>query len=313
MKNVYVIVVTYNGIKWIEECLTSLNKSSLANSIIVVDNNSNDNTVDFVKSEFPNVILLEQKENLGFGKANNIGMMFALKQNADFIFLLNQDAFVDENTIESLVYASQDNPEYDVLSPIQLDYSGSLLEHYFFKFMVEESFNNFFSDFILKNDLKSVYDVHYIQAAAWFLPINTINKIGGFDPIFYHYGEDNNYCQRLLYHNMKIGISPNIFIRHDSHKPKTDHTQLFSKKYYDNYLRVVYFKYADINRNFGKQEIRNEIKKNYILILKSLVKFNLGKVFGYCKQTLLFQKNIKVIMVSRARNKVIHLNHLQSE
>ncbi len=49
--------------------------------------------------------------------------------------------------------------------------------------------------------IKDVYDFNFISAAAWLLPINTLKMIGGFDPIFFHYGEDENYCQRIKYHN----------------------------------------------------------------------------------------------------------------
>ncbi|MNK66765.1 N-acetylglucosaminyl-diphospho-decaprenol L-rhamnosyltransferase [compost metagenome] len=310
---VFVIIVTYNGMKWIEECLKSISESSIPLSIIVVDNNSSDETTAFIKNNFPDVVLFEQTANLGFGKANNLGLSYALKQNADFVFLLNQDAFLEKHTAEKLIKVSKESKEYGILSPIQLDYSGKNLEYYFSKFMAEDSSGTFYSDFVVNNELKPVYDVSFIQAAAWLLPIETVKKIGGFDPIFYHYGEDNNYCQRLEFHKMKIGVVPNTFIRHDSHKPKRENIDLFSAKYFNFYLREIFFKYADINKTYGKREINKEKKKAYKLIIMSLMNFKPQKALGYLKQLRLFKSKIKDINYSRSTNKNIYPNHIEIE
>ncbi len=310
---VYVVIVTYNGMKWIEECLKSIFESSIPLSIIVIDNNSSDGTTTFIKNNFAEVILFEQTANLGFGKANNLGLSYALKQNADFAFLLNQDAFLEKYTVEKLIKVSKESKEYGILSPIQLDYSGKKLEYYFSKFMGEDSSESFYSDFVLNNDLKSVYEVSFIQAAAWLLPIDTIKKIGGFDPIFYHYGEDNNYCQRLGFHKMKIGVVPNTFIRHDSHKPKKESLDLFSDKYYAYYLREIFFKYADINKVFGNREISKERKKNYKMAIVSLLNFKPLNTIGYLKQLRLFKAKIEDINNSRLTNKTVYPNHIEIE
>jgi GT2 family glycosyltransferase len=307
------IVVTYNGMKWIRECLSSLYSSSLPIDVVVIDNDSSDQTVSYIKSEFPDVILFEQKENLGFGKANNIGLAYALKQNADFVFLLNQDAFVNKNTIEKLVRVAQNKPEYGVLSPIQLGYSGKLLETYFFRFMAEDNSRSFYSDFVLDNKLKDIYDINFIQAAAWLLPIDAIKKIGGFDPLFYHYGEDNNYCQRLLYHNMKIGIVPDSFIRHDSHKPKSEQIKLFSEKYFDIYKKEIAVKYANINVEFTTENISKEINKNHKVILYNFLKLDFAKVRGFLKQLNILNKMVKLIEISRNKNVHVNSNYLNLE
>jgi N-acetylglucosaminyl-diphospho-decaprenol L-rhamnosyltransferase len=98
-KKICVIVITYNGAKWVEGCFGSLMQSSVPLNIIAVDNASSDNTVALIKNKFAGVALIESGTNLGFGKANNIGLKRAAEDNADFIFLLNQDAFVKPDTI----------------------------------------------------------------------------------------------------------------------------------------------------------------------------------------------------------------------
>jgi GT2 family glycosyltransferase len=76
---IFSLVVTYNGAKWIAGCLDSLKASSTDNEIIVVDNGSTDRTKTIVRESYPEVFLLENADNLGFGQANNQGLRMALE------------------------------------------------------------------------------------------------------------------------------------------------------------------------------------------------------------------------------------------
>ena len=107
---VLVIIVSYNFERWINRCLGSLRKSSHPIDVMVIDNGSKDRSVDIIKNDFPEVRLVETGKNLGFGRANNIGLKFALDEGYDFAFLLNQDAWIDDNTIKILVETAQIHP-----------------------------------------------------------------------------------------------------------------------------------------------------------------------------------------------------------
>ena len=121
------IVVTYYGMFWVEKCLGSLLNSNLTNhTILVIDNGSKDKTIEIIQKKFPNVILIETGKNLGFGKANNIGLKWAHKNNAEYIFLLNQDAWIFEDTIGKLITISKEYPEYGIISPVQFNANKTL-------------------------------------------------------------------------------------------------------------------------------------------------------------------------------------------
>ncbi len=207
------IVVTYNGERWIQKCLDSLVLSSLSNSIIVVDNASKDSTVSIVKHNYSNVRIVETGKNVGFGKANNIGIEIAIQQSADYVFLLNQDAWIENTTIEKLINASKQNDDFGIISPFHNNYDGSGIEKYFNDYVLAFYTSGYLKDF--KNErVKQIYSSSFIHAACWLMPITTIKKIGGFDPLFFHYGEDNDYVQRLLRNNLKIGFVPNALFYH---------------------------------------------------------------------------------------------------
>lgn len=212
---VYVIVVTYNGMKWIDRCLGSLRNSSILLKTIVIDNQSTDGTCDFIRDNYKEIELIVATSNLGFGKANNIGLRKALKENADFVFLLNQDAWILEDTIKKLLNVAYENTLYGILSPIHLNRQENSLEKQFQYFLNESNTNGFVSDSYLGN-FKSIYSTSFVSAAAWLLPIRAVKKIGLFDPLYFHYGEDDDYIHRARYHGFKIGIVPSAKIVHDA-------------------------------------------------------------------------------------------------
>ena len=212
---VLAIVVTYNGEFWISKCLQSLTTSSHPVDVVVIDNLSADNTVDIIKKEFPAIEIIEAGENLGFGKANNIGFKKALKENADFIFLLNQDAWIHRNTIAELLSIATTIEGFGILSPFHLKADHSTLERTFVDF-ISAAYNEKIIEDLYLQELKPVYETSYVHAAAWLISKECLETVGGFDPIFKHYGEDDDYLQRARYFGFKIGLVPSATIVHDA-------------------------------------------------------------------------------------------------
>lgn len=223
MRKVFVIIVTYKGHQWYERCFTSLRDSEYPVQTIVIDNASNDGTVEYIREHFPEIHLIESKENLGFGRANNIGLRYALDHGCDYVFLLNQDAWIQPNSISELVKSHEQFPEYGVLSPMHItaDKKGLFIE-------IEDGkidhANSLLSDCYFQS-LKDVYTFKYINAAAWLITRRTLETVGGFDPIFFLYGEDDNYLQRMEYHGVKLGLIPKVQIIHDHQETEKNKTR----------------------------------------------------------------------------------------
>lgn len=213
---IFVIIVTYKGHLWYDRCFTSLRNSEYPVQTIVIDNASNDGTVEYIREHFPEIYLKESKGNLGFGRANNIGMRCALDNGCDYVFLLNQDAWIEPNTIGELVRIAEKYPNYGLLGPVQVNKEKTKVLNGVIQFLINPDNVNhkLFSDLIL-GSVEDVYPVAEINAAAWLLPRKTLETIGGFDPIFLHYGEDWNYLSRVLYHGLKVGLVPHVQVVHD--------------------------------------------------------------------------------------------------
>lgn len=303
--NVFVIVVTYKGYLWYERCFTSLRKSAYPVQTIVIDNASNDGTVEYIREYFPEIHLIESKENLGFGRANNIGMRYALDNGCDYVFLLNQDAWIESNTLTELLRIAERYSEYGIISPVQVNKEKIKVLDGVISFLSYPTHTSFdlFSDLLL-GVKKEIYSVREMNAAAWLLPRRTLEIVGGFDPIFLHYGEDWNYMSRVLYHNMKIGLVPSVIIVHDC-VDRVEQREGYGATF-DKWLlqRAADLLYPD--------SFVDEMRKAYL-------RNSWLKLFTFHKKTFLenlksykfLLKNRKKIINSRKTNKIRGLTWLQ--
>lgn len=122
---VLTVIVSYNFEPWIERCLSSIRDSDYPSGV-VIDNASTDRTVSIIAERYRWIRLVRSRKNLGFGQANNIGMRMALEEDYDYVFLVNQDAWIEANTVGTLVGLAEKYPDYGVLSPVHLDGKGNI-------------------------------------------------------------------------------------------------------------------------------------------------------------------------------------------
>lgn len=222
---IFVIVVTYKGQRWYDKCFGSLRESTIPLQVIAVDNTPSDEDAEYIKAHFPEVHLIKTQENLGFGRANNLGMRYALDNGCDYVFLLNQDAWLDApETLSELVDIAENNSGYGIVSPMHLNAAHTLIQMQIGVGMQNRN-EQLLSDLYL-NRVRDIYETNYVNAAAWLLPRRTLATVGGFDPLFKHYEEDDNYLNRVIYHGMKIGVCPKVRIVHDHHESTLSNERL---------------------------------------------------------------------------------------
>ena len=117
LQRVWVVVLTWNGWRVAESCLDSLEPAMRRGvHVLVVDNGSSDGTPRQVRAEFPDVVLVENQDNLGFAAGNNVGIERALEGGAEYVVLLNQDAIVAPDCIDELVAAARRHPSAGTVS-----------------------------------------------------------------------------------------------------------------------------------------------------------------------------------------------------
>lgn len=136
-----------------------------------------------------------------------------MDEGFDFFFLLNQDAYIKPDTINQLL-AITENEEYAIISPMHFNGNGTAVDFYFRDYVLGKC-ADYLDDVTIGNKIKPAYESDFIPAAGWLLPRKTVNEIGGFEPLFYHYGEDDNYCSRVRFHQRKIVFATQAVMLHD--------------------------------------------------------------------------------------------------
>lgn len=215
-KKVLIIIVTFNGEKWIDKCIGSALRYGAGADVLIVDNASSDGTLELIPE---NVKVIECGSNLGFGAANNIGFEYAIEHGYDYVYLLNQDAYLTAGSIEKMLQLHSWNPQYGILSPFQTDNEGQPDEQ-----------------FRIRTGLKKVTQidvpvpVDFVMAAHWLISVDAIKKVGGFSPTFHHYGEDDNLVDRMHHHRYSVGVVTSIIGIHDRGGRKGTREQRMTRK-----------------------------------------------------------------------------------
>lgn len=236
--NVLVIIVTYNAMKWVNHCFACIGRSSISLDCFVIDNGSSDGTVEFINSTYPQFKLYVSKINLGFGKANNIGIQYAIEQEYDYVYLLNQDAWVEPNTIEKLIKINLAHPEYGILSPFQLQANEKHLDNNFNEWTCSYGYTHDLLNDLYFGKIKDVYEVFDVMAAHWLISRKCFMNVGGFSPTFPQYGEDVNYTNRAKFYNFKIGIVPEAKAIHDREYRINAKTRILYMQFISNLIEL---------------------------------------------------------------------------
>lgn len=278
MEKIYLIIVGYNPDPWIDKVIETFEREPF-HEMVWVDNGSIgiENLEKKLLACQKPVTFLPQNENLGFGAANNIGIRYALEQYADFFLLLNQDVWLEPGTLSNLIAISKVNPEFGILSPLHLNGLGNGLDKGFANYISPPQNYNLLNDLLLHKKLKNiVYEVPFVNAACWLLTRKCINLVGGFSPLFFHYHEDSNFCHRVHFHGLKVGIVPNLLAYHDRDSRPELKSDVSAEEFLFRLRRQLALQWSNpFNTNWQRDAHKfiNLHKRNY---LKSLIKGNFG-------------------------------------
>lgn len=259
MPSVLIIIVTYNGKIHIPGCLAQLKNLPANMKCLVIDNGSTDGTTDLIKTDYTDVELIENYKNLGFGAANNIGLRKAIEEEYDYVYLLNQDAWITYEEILKLIEIAEGNPEYGIISPLQVYADKSKIDNNFFSKVTKEMIDDYL---LSENTPKKIYCVKglTIQAAHWVIPVRTLKISGGFSPTFFHYGEDVNLCRRMEYYGFKLGVVPSILGVHNRENRKNTSSHYL-------YLSIISWRQILSDPNIPFKLSRRLLEKMFLTFL----------------------------------------------
>lgn len=201
--------MNYNTKEITEKCI-SLIKENLRikdYEIIIVDNDSNDGSIEFLKSRYNDIIYISNPQNYGFAKGNNIG---ARKSKGDILLILNSDAFIKENSIESMLNLINNNNDIDVIAPRLVDKDGNIQKSCFEKYSILFMFFqltglSFLLKFVAPRYFKNLFSKYYyeiqhpfsVSGACFMVRRNVFNEINGFDERYFFSTEEIDFFTRI--------------------------------------------------------------------------------------------------------------------
>lgn len=227
MKKLSVVIVNYNVSYFLEQALLSVQKASqgMDVEVFVVDNNSVDGSNQMVKKRFPEVTLIENKENVGFSRANNQAIRLS---NAQYVLLLNPDTVLEEDSLSKCCDFMDEHPEAGALGVKMLDGKGIFLPESkrglptpmvaFYKifglsklFPKSKTFGRYHLGFLPENE---THEVEVLAGAFMLLRKETLDKIGLLDEDYFMYGEDIDLSYRVIKGGYKNYYFPETRIIH---------------------------------------------------------------------------------------------------
>jgi GT2 family glycosyltransferase len=303
-----VIILNYNVRYFLEQCVLSVQKAleNIDGEIIVIDNNSSDDSCKMMKELFPNIKLIENKENLGFPKGNNIGVAQA---KGEYVCILNPDTVVAEDTFEKILNSKFQipNSEIGIIGCKLIDGTGNFLPEskrgvptpwvaftkIFRLYKVSNLFGKYYAQHLTENQSGKV-DI--LVGAFMVMKRELYNEIGGFDENCFMYSDDID----LSYMALKLGKTNYYFdettvihykgestIRDEKYMKRFQeamnffYSKHFKKSFiFDIFMKTGAFVFSLIKKNQSK-EIKRTIDE-YIIFSKEELQLNLNK-----KETIL--------------------------
>ncbi|MBI2050281.1 MAG: glycosyltransferase family 2 protein [Parcubacteria group bacterium] len=218
MKNkVAVIIVTYNGSRWIQKCLASVFRNAYTGGfgVIVVDNASSDGTADIVEKEFPDVDVIRSVKNLGFVGGSNLGIKEALRHKYEYILMLNQDMEVAPDFLSEIVKAASPDDVGIVQGMLVLgderslaNNAGNALHYLGFGFV------SHYREPLERWKDREPLSIGYASGAALLVKRSALERIGVLDEKFFMYHEDLDLCWRAKLAGYRVMLAPRAVAYH---------------------------------------------------------------------------------------------------
>ncbi len=225
IKDLVVTIVSYNSLSFLKKCLSSISSSQpvVKYEIIVVDNASTDGTGEFVKKNYPEIILIPNNRNVGFAAANNRAIE---KSCSKYVLLINSDCMVYKKSLDSLVKFMEKNPEVGIAGPKIVNSDGSIqFSCRRFPSVFNAAAHTILTDIFPHNPFSKKYKltgirrdsplkVDWVSGSCMIIRRKALEDTGVLDENYFMYVEDLDICYRMWQKNWEVYYCPEAKIMH---------------------------------------------------------------------------------------------------
>lgn len=212
-----IIIPFYGGNQYLIKLLDSIfnNQSEFSFLIIIVDNSRADEKVDkSYTSVYEGIVVLDAREGIGYGAACNIGFAYLKNREFEYAVVINQDGYLEKNTISLLINEIKSNNECSATMPLSVGYDNNIVEPFFISVYLTK-LNLLISD-LFGSEVKKSYKIDDLCGACFAIRISTIAKFNFvFDKLFHMYYEDQDLYKRLKSNGHSVFFIPTAVFHHN--------------------------------------------------------------------------------------------------
>ncbi len=242
--NLSFIIITFNSADFISDCLNSIahqQSNDITSEIILIDNASTDPTAVILNNKFPDILLKENRENVGFAAAVNQAVSLA---SGEYIMLLNPDTIIEENFIEKLFSFLHNTPDASIVGVKLVDENNKHQPSAWKKVSFLTIFSEMFFPYNISIKLVTKTPdkpsrVENVSGACMLIRHDVFEKLNGFDTRFFLYYEEIDFCLRANQRGYKVYYNPYIEVVHFASKSSSNHREIFFFNLYNNKLLFI--------------------------------------------------------------------------
>lgn len=229
-KKVLIVILVWNGVaEFLSDCFSSLKKINYSKEdleILAIDNNSTDKSVEFIKNNYPEVKIVTNKENIGFAAGNNVGLQYAIDNDFDYVYLLNQDTVVKADFLSEVIAVAETDEKIGAVQSKLLLYQdqgkinsiGNEIHYLGFAFA---------GGYQRPDQEMTIREITYPSGACTLFRVSALKQVGLFNADFFMYHEDTDLGWRLWLGGYKVMLAPKSVVYH-----KYEFSRSIDKFYY---------------------------------------------------------------------------------
>lgn len=304
-----IVIINYNGLNLIKKFMPSIITNSSNFNIYVIDNNSTDDSVNYIKNNFSNINIINNSSNLGYAGGYNEGIK---KIDEDLLVFLNNDAtFLDENSLSNLVKVFKENSEIKVAQPKIIDFTnqekfeysgaaGGFIDFFGYPFCR----GRIFSNVELKNNYNTTREVFWASGTCFAVRRSTFVEHNGFDESFFAHMEEIDLCWRIKRKNIddKIVAVGNSEVYHLGGGSLTYNS---SNKYYLNFRNSIIMMIKNIPGKYFFQFLLGRLFLDFLILIFSIITLKFNLLTGIVKAYLFLLINFLKIKRVKFKNERI--------
>ena len=304
-----IVIINYNGLNLIKKFIPSIITNSSNCNIYVIDNNSTDDSVNYIKNNFSNINIINNSSNLGYAGGYNEGIK---KIDEDLLIFLNNDAtFLDENSLYNLVKVFKENSEIKVAQPKIIDFTnqekfeysgaaGGFIDFFGYPFCR----GRIFSNVELKNNYNTTREVFWASGTCFAVRRSTFVEHNGFDESFFAHMEEIDLCWRIKRKNIddKIVAVGNSEVHHLGGGSLTYNS---SNKYYLNFRNSIIMMIKNIPGKYFFQFLLGRLFLDSLILIFSIITLKFNLFTGIVKAYLFLLINFLKIKRVKFKNERI--------